>query len=333
MCCSDIQSERKAPQQLAGGDDGLALHCNGPSYNPYRRRRSLAVDIGYKSVERPHRKEERAVYTPTMSYGKAAAERLQDKTILITGASAGIGAQTALDYAEAANGAIKLILTARRVEKLEAIKAQLDKEYPVVQVHIAKLDVSDLKDIDAFFEALPAEFSQVDVLVNNAGKAQGVDKIGDIKQVDISTMFDTNVIGMIAITQKVLPGMKARDCGDIVQLGSIAGRDPYPGGGIYCATKAALRSFSHSLRKELIATKIRVIEIDPGNVETEFSNVRFFGDAGKAKKVYEGTEPLVAKDISDLIVFATTRRENTVIAETLIFSTNQASASHLHRNI
>lgn len=266
-----------------------------------------------------------------MSYGSAAADRLRGKTILITGASAGIGEQTAIDYAEASNGEVTLILTARRLEKLEELKSKLEKDFSTIKVIIAKLDVSDLKDIDAFFETFAEVLSKVDILVNNAGKAQGLDKIGDIKQADINTMFDTNVIGMIAITQKILKGMKERNSGDIVQLGSIAGRDPYPGGGIYCATKAALRSFTHSLRKELIDTKIRVIEVDPGNVETEFSNVRFFGDKERAKKVYEGTEPLIAKDIADLIIFATTRRENTVIAETLIFSTNQASAFHLHR--
>lgn len=266
-----------------------------------------------------------------MSYGKEAAARLAGKTVLITGASAGIGEQLALDYADAAQGDIKLVLTARRLDKLDALKQRLQAEHPRVQVLPVRLDVSDLADIDRFFATLPPEFAAIDILVNNAGKAQGLDKIGDIRQQDIDTMFQTNVIGMIAITQKVLPGMKSRDAGDIVQLGSIAGRDPYPGGGIYCATKAALRSFSHSLRKELISTKIRVIEVDPGNVETEFSKVRFFGDESKAKSVYKGTEPLVAKDISDLILFATTRRQNTVIAETLIFATNQASASHLFR--
>lgn len=266
-----------------------------------------------------------------MSFGPAAAKRLQDKTILITGASAGIGEATAIEYAEASNGQIKLVLTARRLEKLESLKSELESKFSEIKVYIAQLDVSQIEEIGKFFKELPQEFSKIDILINNAGKAQGVDKIGTIRQVDIDTMFQTNVIGMIAVTQAVLPDMKERNSGDIVQLGSIAGRDPYPGGGIYCATKAALRSFTHSLRKELIDTKIRIIEIDPGNVETEFSKIRFFGDEEKAKKVYEGTEPLVAKDISDLIVFTTTRRENTVIAETLIFATNQASASHLYR--
>lgn len=267
-----------------------------------------------------------------MSFGPDAAKRLQDKVILITGASAGIGEATAIEYAEASNGQIKLILTARRLEKLQSLKKDLESKYSDIKIYIAQLDVSQIEDIDKFFKELPIEFSKIDILINNAGKAQGVDKIGTIRQVDIDTMFQTNVIGMIAVTQAVLPGMKERNSGDIVQLGSIAGRDPYPGGGIYCATKAALRSFSHSLRKELIDTKIRIIEIDPGNVETEFSKTRFFGDEAKAAKVYEGTEPLVAKDISDLIVYTTTRRQNTVIAETLVFATNQASASHLHRS-
>ncbi|CCH43074.1 3-oxoacyl-[acyl-carrier-protein] reductase [Wickerhamomyces ciferrii] len=266
-----------------------------------------------------------------MSFGPQAAERLTNKIILITGASAGIGESTAWDYAKASNGEIKLILTARRIERLESLEKDLSTQFPQIKILTKQLDVSNLKDIESFFQSLPTEFQDIDILINNAGKAHGVDKIGTIKQEDIDVMFQTNVLGMISMTQHVLPIMKQKDSGDIVQLGSIAGRDPYPGGGIYCATKAALRSFTHSLRKELIDTKIRVIEIDPGNVETEFSNTRFFGDLEKAKKVYQGTEPLIAKDISDLIVYTTTRRSNTVIAETLIFSTNQASASHLYR--
>ncbi|ONH67053.1 NADP-dependent L-serine/L-allo-threonine dehydrogenase YdfG [Cyberlindnera fabianii] len=267
-----------------------------------------------------------------MSYGADAAKRLQGKIVLITGASAGIGEQTALDYAEASNGEIKLILTARREEKLASLKNTLEEKYPKIGVLIKKLDVSKSEDIDNFFKTLPSDYSEIDVLVNNAGLAQGLDKVGEIDETDINTMFDTNVLGMIKVTQSVLPGMKSRNRGDIVQLGSIAGRDPYPGGGIYCATKAALRAFTHAMRKELIDTKIRIIEIDPGNVETEFSNTRFKGDTERAKSVYKGTEPLVAKDISDLILFATTRRENTVVAETLVFASNQASASHIYRS-
>lgn len=267
-----------------------------------------------------------------MSYGSRAAERLNGKTVLITGASAGIGKATAFELAEAANGSLKMVLTARRVEKLEELKTQLESKYSTIQIHIEKLDVSDLSSIKPFVALIPAPFKDVDILINNAGKALGREEVGQIATSDIKEMFDTNVLALITLTQEILPIFKAKNSGDIVNLGSIAGRDPYPGGGIYCPTKAAVKSFSHALRKELINTKIRVIEVDPGNVETEFSNVRFRGDLEKAKAVYAGTEPLVAEDIADLITFAVTRKQNTVIAETLIFSTNQASASHLYRS-
>lgn len=144
-------------------------------------------------------------------------------------------------------------------------------------------------------------------------------------------MFSTNVTGLIAITQLLLPGMKARDRGDIINIGSIAGRDAYPGGSIYCATKAAVRSFTDAIRRELIATKIRVIEVDPGQVETEFSVVRFYGDKSKADKVYEGVEPLTPDDIAEIVVFAAGRRENVVLAESLIFPNHQAAATVMHR--
>lgn len=138
-------------------------------------------------------------------------------------------------------------------------------------------------------------------------------------------MFSTNVTGLIAMTQAILPILKAKDSGDIINIGSIAGREPYQGGSIYCATKAAVRSFTDAMRKELIATRIRVIEIDPGQVETEFSVVRFGGDKEKAKKVYEGVEPLTGEDIAEVVVFAAGRRENVVLADTLVFPNHQVS--------
>lgn len=266
-----------------------------------------------------------------MSYGSKAAERIANKVVLITGASAGIGESTARELASAANGNLRLILTARREDKLAVLAKELKEQYSNIKIHTQEFDVSKIDTIKPFVQNLPEEFADIDVLINNAGKALGRDEIGTILAEDIVGMFDTNVLGLITLTQEVLPIFKKKNSGDIVNLGSIAGRDPYPGGGIYCPTKAAVKSFSHVLRKELINTKIRVIEVDPGNVETEFSNVRFKGDLDKAKKVYEGTEPLVAEDIADLIVFTLTRKQNTVIAETLIFSTNQASASHLYR--
>lgn len=266
-----------------------------------------------------------------MSYGPKAAERLSGKIILITGASAGIGEATAKEAAAAANGDIKLILTARRKEKLDKIASELTSAYPKIKVLAELLDVSKTNTIKPFIENLPQEFSDIDVLVNNAGLALGRDEIGSILSEDIQAMFQTNVLGLISMTQAVLPIFKKKNRGDIVNLGSVAGRDPYPGGGIYCPTKASVKSFSHVLRKELINTKIRVLEVDPGNVETEFSNVRFKGDLQKAKLVYAGTEPLYADDVAEIIVFGLTRKENTVLAESLVFSTNQASAFHIYR--
>lgn len=160
----------------------------------------------------------------------------------------------------------------------------------------------------------------------NSGLVKGVAQAPSISPADIDTMFSTNVTGLIAMTQAILPIFKARPdggSGDIINIGSIAGREPYQGGSIYCATKAAVRSFTDAMRRELIATRIRVIEIDPGQVETEFSVVRFGGDKEKAKKVYEGVEPLTPEDIAEVVVFAAGRRENVVLADSLIFPNHQ----------
>ncbi|CAR22838.1 putative oxidoreductase [Lachancea thermotolerans] len=266
-----------------------------------------------------------------MSQGRRAAERLAGKTVFITGASAGIGQATAQEYLEASEGKIKLILAARRLDKLEEIKAKVSKDFPEAQVHIGQLDVTQTDKIQPFVDNLPEEFKDIDILINNAGKALGSDPVGTIDPNDIQGMIQTNVIGLINVTQAVLPIFKAKNSGDIVNLGSVAGREAYPTGSIYCATKHAVRAFTQSLRKELINTNIRVIEVAPGNVETEFSLVRYKGDSEKAKKVYEGTQPLYADDIADLIVYATSRKPNTVIADVLVFASNQASPYHIYR--
>ena len=267
-----------------------------------------------------------------MSYGSQASDRLANKTVLITGASAGIGEATAIELAHAVgSNPLKLVLAARRADRLEDLKKRIEDKYPSVKVLPVALDVSKPAEIPAFVSGLPAEFAAIDVLINNAGMVHGVERVGEIAQSDIEVMFNTNVLGLIALTQAIVVGMKERGRGDIVNLGSIAGRDPYPGGAIYCATKAALRSFSHSLRKELINTRIRVIEVQPGAVETEFSIIRFRGDKSKADAVYKGTEAVVAQDIAEVITFNLTRRENCVIAETLVFPSHQASASHVYR--
>lgn len=164
------------------------------------------------------------------------------------------------------------------------------------------------------------------VWAENSGLVKGTEKVGEISEEDIKVMFDTNVTGLINVkilsfranwkmTQAILPGMKERNTGTIINIGSIAGRNPYPGGSIYCATKSAVQTFTESLRHELISTRIRVIKVDPGQVETEFSIVRFRGDKEKAKKVYEGMTPLTGADVADVIVFAASRPENVVIAD------------------
>lgn len=265
-----------------------------------------------------------------MSYGLKASERLAGKTIFITGASSGIGKATAFEYADASNGQVKLILAARRLENLKQVSEELTSKYPSIQVFIGKLDVSQKGVIEPFLSSLPESFKDIDVLVNNAGKALGTSKVGEIEDKDIEETFDTNVIGLISVTQAVLKIFKAKNSGDIVQLGSIAGREGYPGGSIYCASKFAVRAFTEALRKELIDTKIRVIEIQPGAVETEFSIIRNYGDKSKADQVYKGRDPLYADDIAELIVFATSRKQNTVIAELLVFPSDQASSSHVY---
>ncbi|OIW32501.1 NAD(P)-binding protein, partial [Coniochaeta ligniaria NRRL 30616] len=268
----------------------------------------------------------------------AAAKRLEGKTILITGASSGIGRSTALEFARTApNNGVKLILTARRIDALKEVAADISKEVGSgVAVLPVKLDVSNLDEIAQFVPSLPEEWRDIHILVNNAGLVKGLARAPQIAQADIDTMFNTNVNGLIAMTQAILPIFLARrpeegGAGDVINVGSIAGREPYAGGSIYCATKAAVRSFTDSLRKELVATRIRVIEIDPGQVETEFSVVRFYGDKDAAKKVYEGVDPLTGEDIAEVVVFAATRRENVVIADTLVYPSHQAGAGVMHR--
>ncbi|KAI2846591.1 hypothetical protein CBS147345_8146 [Aspergillus niger] len=263
------------------------------------------------------------------------AKRLEGKTILVTGASSGIGRSTAKEFARTSPKDLKIIVTARRIDSLQELAKEIKEEVGEgVKVLPVQLDVSNPEDIKKFVPSLPEEFKEIDVLVNNAGLVKGVAKAPEIAPEDINVMFSTNVTGLINMTQAILPIFKKRadgGRGDIINIGSIAGREAYPGGSIYCATKAAIRSFTDALRKELIATRIRIIEIDPGQVETEFSVVRFYGDKAKADAVYAGCEPLTPDDIAEVVVFAAGRRENVVIADTLIFPSHQASPTSMHR--
>ncbi|KAF3291049.1 hypothetical protein TWF970_000299 [Orbilia oligospora] len=270
--------------------------------------------------------------TSYRNMSSAVAKRLSGKTILITGASSGIGRATALEFVKTAPD-VRLILTARRQEQLEELKTEIGTVSGAVEVLVKKLDVSDPADIKRFWTELPKEEwkDKLDILVNNAGLVKGLEHVGDIAEEDVNIMYNTNVTGLINMTQAVIPLFKARDAGTIINIGSIAGREPYPGGSIYCSTKAAVRAFTESLRKELVSTRIRVAVIDPGQVETEFSVVRFRGDKAKADAVYAGVEPLTGEDIAEIVLFVAGRRENVVIADTLVFPSHQGGASSMHR--
>ncbi|GAB7366412.1 hypothetical protein MBLNU230_g8209t1 [Neophaeotheca triangularis] len=266
----------------------------------------------------------------------AASKRLSGKTVLITGASSGIGKSTALEFARTSPSDLKLILTARRVDNLKQLAEEIGKEVGSgVKVLPVQLDVSKSSEIKGFVNRLPQEFQQIDVLVNNAGLVKGVARAPEIAEEDMNTMFQTNVTGLVNMTQEVLPGMLARNggdgAGDIINIGSIAGREPYPNGSIYCATKAAVRAFTEAMRKELINKRVRVICVDPGQVETEFSMVRFYGDKSKADAVYAGCEPLTGDDIAEIVVFTASRRENVVVADSLIFPNHQAGATTMFK--
>jgi 3-hydroxy acid dehydrogenase/malonic semialdehyde reductase len=210
-----------------------------------------------------------------MSSLSAQGKRLAGKTIVVTGASSGIGRSVAQEFARTSPENLKLIITARRFDTLKQVAADINKEVGSgVQVLPVQLDVSKPDQVKNFVPNLPQEFRDIDILVNNAGLVKGVAQAPDIDPEDINVMFATNVTGLINLTQAVLPVFKNKQGGadggrgDIINIGSIAGREAYPGGSIYCATKAAVRTFTDSLRRELIATRIRVIEIDPGQVET-----------------------------------------------------------------
>ncbi|EEB08343.1 NADP-dependent L-serine/L-allo-threonine dehydrogenase ydfG [Schizosaccharomyces japonicus yFS275] len=256
--------------------------------------------------------------------------KLDGKTILITGASAGIGKATAIEIAK--TGKAKLILTARRVAVLEELKAELESKYEGVKVLPLKLDVSNVKEVESTIASLPEEFANIDVLINNAGLALGINFVRDLDMQETMTMVNTNVVGLIAMTKAVIRIFyKNGGRGDIVNVSSIGSQECYPRGSVYCCTKAAVSMFTSAVRRETIDTRIRVLEIDPGMVLTEFNTVRVHGDKAFADKLYEGCDPLTGQDVGELIVFGITRRENVVLAEASIVPSCQASTTALYR--
>jgi len=241
--------------------------------------------------------------------------------VLITGASAGIGAALAHSLAER-DGRYALSLGARRIDRLEA---RSDRAF------CHSLDVTDEGSVETFLAAAEAANGPIDVLVNNAGLARGVEKVAEADGVAWREMLETNVFGVLHMTRRVLGGMLDRKRGDVVMIGSIAGREAYPGGSVYCASKRALQSISKALRHEVLGSGVRVMSIDPGMVDTEFSNVRFRGDAQKASAVYEGTRPLTAQDVADCIIFAIERPPHVNVEELLVMPTDQAAPHAVHR--
>jgi len=249
-----------------------------------------------------------------------------NKIVLLTGATSGIGLACAKKFAE--NGD-KLILTGRNEQRLAEISNSLNEKN--VKVLTLAFDVRDREAAIQSFNNLPEEWKEIDVLVNNAGLALGLEPEYEGCLEDWETMIDTNIKGLLTITRLVVPGMVKRNRGHIINVGSIAGDAAYAGGNVYCATKAAVKAITDGLRIDVAHTAIRVTNLKPGLVETNFSNTRFHGDADRAAKVYEGIKPLTGDDIADVAVYAANAPEHVQIAEVTILATHQASASVIKR--
>jgi len=249
------------------------------------------------------------------------------KKVLITGATSGIGEACATLFAREK---YDVILTGRRLDRLEKLAAQLKEEYHVATT-ILNFDVSNKDEVVHHLENLSAEWKQIDVLINNAGLSQGLEPLQNGDFNDWDKMIDTNIKGLLYVTKIVSNWMINNKRGHIINLGSIAGKEVYQSGNVYCATKFAIDALSKAMRIDLLPNGIKVTAIHPGAVETEFSQVRFKGDTARAKKVYEGFEPLVANDIAETIWFAVSRPLHVNINELVVMPTAQASAANIFR--
>jgi serine 3-dehydrogenase len=251
---------------------------------------------------------------------------IRNQTVFITGASSGIGA--ACTRAFAAEGA-RLLLCARRVERLEQLAADLRAEYSSA-VHVFALDVRNRSAVEEALGGLPEEWAAIDILVNNAGLARGLDKLHEANVGDWEEMIDTNLKGLLYVSRRIIPGMVERKRGHIINIGSIAGHDPYPRGSVYNATKFAVDAVSRALRMDLVDTPLRVSSVDPGLVETEFSLVRFHGDREKADAVYSGIQVCTPDDIADAVMYCATRPPHVSVNQIIIMPTAQASSIIKH---
>jgi len=248
------------------------------------------------------------------------------KTALITGASSGIGQATARYFA---TKGIRLVICGRRQDRLDELEQELTE---LTDVWSLRFDVRDRQAVFQAIGSLPSEFSDLDVLINNAGNAHGLDPIEKGSMDDWDAMIDINVKGLLYVTKAILEQMVARKSGHIINIGSTAGKEVYPRGNVYCASKHAVDALNQAMRIDLNAYGIRVGAINPGMVETEFSEVRFKGDSEKAKKVYEGFQPLLAKDVAEIIHFVISRPPHVNIADLVVMATAQASSTIVNKD-
>ena len=249
------------------------------------------------------------------------------KIVLITGATSGIGEACARKFAK---GGYDVIITGRRVQLLANLKKELEAEG--VRVLALAFDVRNRNAATAAINSLPLEWQQIDVLINNAGLALGLEPEYEGSFEDWETMIDTNIKGLLTMTRLVVPRMVKRDSGHVINIGSVAGDAAYAGGNVYCGTKAAVKTITDGLRIDLAHTSVRVTNVKPGLVETHFSNVRFHGDDARADKVYEGVKPLTGADIAEVVFYAASAPAHVQIAEVLVLATHQANGSVLHRD-
>ncbi|MEZ7704268.1 SDR family oxidoreductase [Prevotella melaninogenica] len=249
------------------------------------------------------------------------------KIVLITGATSGIGEACARKFAK---GGYDVIITGRRAQLLANLKKELEAEG--VRVLALAFDVRNRNAATAAINSLPLEWQQIDVLINNAGLALGLEPEYEGSFEDWETMIDTNIKGLLTMTRLVVPRMVKRDSGHVINIGSVAGDAAYAGGNVYCGTKAAVKTITDGLRIDLAHTSVRVTNVKPGLVETHFSNVRFHGNDTRAEKVYEGVKPLTGSDIAEVVFYAASAPAHVQIAEVLVLATHQASGSVLHRD-
>ena len=256
------------------------------------------------------------------------ALNLTGRCVVVTGASSGIGRACAEAFAACG---CKLVVAARRKDRLDDLAAALHERHGT-DVFTAALDVRDREAVEGWVAELPEEWREIDILVNNAGLSRGLAPLHEGEVSDWEEMLDTNVKGLLYVTRSILPGMVERGRGHVINIGSIAGHEVYPGGNVYCATKHAVAAINRGLAIDTLGTGVRVSSVDPGAVETEFSIVRFHGDTGRADSVYDGFDPLTATDVAEAVVFCASRPANANVREMVLMPAAQAAAVHLHRD-